>query len=81
MTTIEDPAAPIQIPVRDEATIARGERIRLLLRSPGFIFGAILVGFWVVCALFGALIAPAGPAGRRHPQQARRAVGRPLLRD
>ena len=23
MTTIEDPAAPIQIPVRDEATIAR----------------------------------------------------------
>jgi peptide/nickel transport system permease protein len=61
MTTIEDPAAPIQIPVRDEATIARGERIRLLVRSPGFIFGAILVGFWVVCALFGPLIAPQDP--------------------
>jgi peptide/nickel transport system permease protein len=61
MTTIEDPAAPIQIPVRDEATIARGERIRLLVRSPGFILGAILVGFWVVCALFGPLLAPQDP--------------------
>jgi peptide/nickel transport system permease protein len=61
MTTIEDPAAPIQIPVRDEATIARGERLRLLMRSPGFIFGAILVGVWVVCALFGAMIAPQDP--------------------
>jgi peptide/nickel transport system permease protein len=60
-TTIEDPAAPIAIPVRDEATIARGERIRLLLRSPGFISGAFLVGFWVVCALFGTLIAPQDP--------------------
>jgi peptide/nickel transport system permease protein len=58
MTTIEDPAAPIQIPVRDEATIARAERLRLLARSPAFILGAFLVGFWVVCALFGAMIAP-----------------------
>jgi peptide/nickel transport system permease protein len=61
MTTIEDPAAPIQIPVRDEATIARTERLRLLVRSPGFILGACLVGFWVVCALFGTMIAPKNP--------------------
>ena len=60
-TTIEDPAAPIAIPLRDEATIARGERIRLLLRSPGFLFGAIIVGLWVICALFGSLIAPQDP--------------------
>ncbi len=60
-TTIEDPGSPIAIPVRDEATIARGERIRLLSRSPGFIVGAILVGFWVICAIFGTLIAPQDP--------------------
>lgn len=61
MTTIEDPAAPIAIPVRDEARIARRERIRLLLRSPTFLVGAVLVGAWVVCALFGTLIAPQDP--------------------
>ena len=61
MTTVEDPAAPIAIPVRDEAKIARGERIRLLLRSPGFIVGAFIVGIWVICALFGTLIAPQDP--------------------
>jgi len=61
MTTIEDPAAPIQIPVRDEATIARAERLRLLVRSPSFILGAILVGFWVFCALFGTLLVPKDP--------------------
>jgi peptide/nickel transport system permease protein len=61
VTTVEDPAAPIAIPVRDEARIARGERIRLLLRSPGFVVGAFIVGIWVICALFGTLIAPQNP--------------------
>jgi peptide/nickel transport system permease protein len=61
MTVIEDPGAPIAIPVRDEAKIARGERLRLLLRSPAFIVGAFIVGVWVICALFGALIAPQDP--------------------
>jgi peptide/nickel transport system permease protein len=61
VTTVEDPAAPIAIPVRDEARIARGERIRLLLRSPGFIVGAFIVGIWVICALLGTLIAPQNP--------------------
>jgi peptide/nickel transport system permease protein len=59
MTTFEDPAAPIAIPTRPtEAKVARRERLRLLLRSPTFILGAILLGFWVVCALFGSMIAP-----------------------
>ena len=54
MTTFEDPAAPIAIPIRPtEAKVARRERLRLLLRSPTFILGAILLGFWVVCAVFG----------------------------
>jgi peptide/nickel transport system permease protein len=61
VTAVEDPAAPIAIPVRDEARIARGERLRLLLRSPGFIIGALILAFWVICALFGTLIAPQDP--------------------
>jgi peptide/nickel transport system permease protein len=61
MTIIEDPAAPIAIPTRDEAKIARRERLRLLLRSPAFVLGLVILGFWVVCAIFGTLIAPQDP--------------------
>ena len=61
MTIIEDPGAPIAIPVRDEARIARGERVRLLLRSPAFVVGVVIVGAWVLCALLGTLIAPHNP--------------------
>ena len=64
MTTFEDldPGTPIAIPTRpDEARIARRERIRLLVRSPTFILGNLIVGFWVVCAVFGTLIAPHDP--------------------
>lgn len=62
MTVIEDPAAPIAIPTRDEATIARRERLRLLRRSPTFVLGCFLLGVWVVCAIFGTLIAPQDPS-------------------
>jgi peptide/nickel transport system permease protein len=58
MTILEDPTAPIIIPTRDEAKIARRERIRLLLRSPAFVVGLVILTFWVVCAIFGSLIAP-----------------------
>jgi peptide/nickel transport system permease protein len=62
MTTLDDPAAPIPIPEKpDEARVARGERIRLLLRSPSFLIGVVLFGIWVVCAIFGGLIAPDSP--------------------
>jgi peptide/nickel transport system permease protein len=61
MTVIEDPAAPIAIPTRDEATIARRERLRLLRRSPTFVLGSVLVGVWILCAIFGTLIAPQAP--------------------
>ncbi|HEV2950981.1 MAG TPA: ABC transporter permease [Actinomycetota bacterium] len=49
------------IPTRDEAKIARRERLRLLSRSPTFVLGSVLVGLWVVCAIFGTLIAPHSP--------------------
>jgi peptide/nickel transport system permease protein len=61
MTIVEEQAAPIAIPTRDEAKIARRERIRLLFRSPAFVLGLVILGFWVVCAIFGTLIAPKDP--------------------
>jgi peptide/nickel transport system permease protein len=62
MTVVEDPAAPIAIPTQpDQARIARRERLRLLYRSPTFIVGCVLFGIWIVCALFGSLIAPHDP--------------------
>lgn len=61
MTVLEDPTAPIAIPLRDEAKIARRERVRLLLRSPTFVLGSLLFGVWVVCAVFGPLLAPQDP--------------------
>ena len=41
--------------------IARRETLRLLLRSKTFLVGVIVVGFWVVCAVFGPQIVPHDP--------------------
>jgi len=43
-------------PPRDDASMARRERIRVLLHSKSFIAGAIIVGFFVFCAIFGRLV-------------------------
>ena len=48
-------------PARSEARIARSERMRLLFRSPAVIIGAIVIGFWVFCALFPGLVCPYDP--------------------
>jgi peptide/nickel transport system permease protein len=62
MSVAQDPIVPIALPAEpDQARIARTERLRLLLRSPTFIIGCLLFGFWVVCALFGNQIAPENP--------------------
>ncbi len=37
------------------------ERLRVLLRSGTFLAGAVIVGFWIVCALFGEHLAPLDP--------------------
>jgi peptide/nickel transport system permease protein len=39
----------------------RGELVRDIVRSKTFIVGAIIVGFWIVCAIFGYVIAPHDP--------------------
>jgi peptide/nickel transport system permease protein len=40
----------------------RGELVRDIVRSKTFIVGAIIVGFWIICAIFGYAIAPHDPA-------------------
>ena len=51
-----DPLGDVAVavgPPRDDARLARKERIAVLLRSKSFIAGAIIVGFWALCAIFG----------------------------
>jgi len=43
-------------PPRDDASMARRERVQVLLHSKSFIAGAIIVGFFVFCAIFGRLV-------------------------
>ncbi len=40
----------------------RGELLREIVRSKTFIVGAIIVGFWIFCGIFGYAIAPHDPA-------------------
>src|SRR5262249_61846836 len=39
----------------------RREYLRLLLRSPAFDIGVVILLWWVVCAVFGRVIAPYNP--------------------
>lgn len=54
-------------PVGAEVTVAHAPRRgqstpwRLLLRKPTFIAGAVILLFWIACALFGSVIAPHDP--------------------
>jgi len=43
-------------PPRDDAKLARRERLQVLVHSKSFIAGGIIVGFWVLCAIFGELL-------------------------
>ena len=40
----------------DDARVATRERLALLRHSKSFIAGAVIVGFWVLCAIFGELV-------------------------
>ena len=54
-----DPIGEVTValgPPRDDARLARRERIAVLVRSKSFIAGAIIVGFWVLCAIFGKAV-------------------------
>ena len=49
------------IDVRAEKRQARKERLRLLIRRPGFVVGTLILLFWIVCAVFGNRITPYDP--------------------
>ncbi len=44
-----------------EAASARRERLGELLRSPTFLIGLLVVGFWGFCAIFGESLVPLDP--------------------
>ncbi len=50
-----------QADVRSEASVARRERVRLLMRSPTFVLGATIIAFWLACAILGDHITPFDP--------------------
>jgi peptide/nickel transport system permease protein len=58
MSTVDD-LTPIV--VHDSARESRRERLRLALGSKTFLAGAAIVGFWVLCALFGPAVVPDDP--------------------
>ncbi|MGD0684298.1 MAG: hypothetical protein ABSA03_04195, partial [Streptosporangiaceae bacterium] len=61
-STAGAPAAAIAV-----VSAPRGESAtwRLILRRPTFIAGALILAFWIVCALFGNAIAPDNPLAQQ----------------
>jgi len=55
------PGGTPPVDMRAERRQARRERMRLLLRRPGFIVGSALLLFWLVCAIGGDRITPFDP--------------------
>ena len=55
------PEAPPE--ARDEARLARRERLRLLAGSKTFLAGVFLFGVFVFCAIFGPAVVPYDPFG------------------
>lgn len=54
------PSPPV-FDARAERSVARRERLRLLVRRPGFIVGSLILLFWIVCAIGGDKITPFDP--------------------
>jgi peptide/nickel transport system permease protein len=53
-------AVPVE-GIVDQRRAARRERAQLLLRSPTFIVGAVVVGTWIVCAIGNTHLTPYDP--------------------
>jgi peptide/nickel transport system permease protein len=58
MPVVVEGAPPLSQRPLDTPQRARRETLRLILRSPMFVIGAIVTLFWIACAFFGNLIAP-----------------------
>ncbi|MEO6122211.1 MAG: ABC transporter permease [Ilumatobacteraceae bacterium] len=63
--TVVDPVTPNVNVVAGERKQARRENFRLLIKRPGFVIGALVSLFWVVCAIFGDAITPYDPLNFR----------------
>ncbi len=61
MSAADGEAAGARDPAARGAASPGRERLSVLLRSGTFIAGAIIVAFWVVCALFGDRLVPQDP--------------------
>ncbi|HEU0247283.1 MAG TPA: ABC transporter permease [Gaiellaceae bacterium] len=61
MTELAAPAAG------SETRAARQERLRLLVRSPSFVVGACILGFWIACAIVGERLTPYDPIFDQTP--------------
>jgi peptide/nickel transport system permease protein len=53
------------VAVAAPVTVAPKAAWRLLLRRPTFLIGALIILFWVVCAIFGRSIAPFNPLAQQ----------------
>jgi peptide/nickel transport system permease protein len=58
---VTDLVAPSPAPPGLEARTARRERVRVLLRSPSFVLGTLVILFWLACAILGDRITPYDP--------------------
>ena len=61
MPIVVEGAPPLARSPLDTPSRARRETIRLIVRSPTFIVGALVTLFWVACAFLGHQIAPYDP--------------------
>ena len=61
MPVVVEGAPPLATKPLDTPQRVRRETLRLILRSPTFIVGAIVTLFWLTCAVFGPQIAPYHP--------------------
>lgn len=57
----DEPDVPPTAAAVSDRQQARRERLRLLIRRPSFIIGAVILGFWALSALLGDLITPYDP--------------------
>jgi peptide/nickel transport system permease protein len=72
-------AVPVER-VAEQRRTARRERLSLLLRSPTFVVGAVIVATWVVCAIGGPHLTPydpfaTDPLNRLRPPSAQHLFG------
>jgi peptide/nickel transport system permease protein len=67
LPVVVEGAPPLSPQPLDTPQRIRRETLRLILRSPMFIVGAIVTLFWVTCAFFGPAIAPYDPYESYEP--------------